>query len=338
MAKGWLAPRRRGVVGKVPAVLVALLLLGSVLYTCQAFQYFLHDDEGGYAYAAWRISQGEVPYRDFLTPQMPAFLYWGGLVVRLFGRSFVALRAATAATMLLAAVLLYATNRELFGRRVALLSMGLFLVEQRKRLGYIGLASVFFGLSILSKLFGALPLGGCFLYLLYAYRREGRSARSVLREGLALGLPALILVGAMAVLFTYLTPYFFTAVFEHHTMQGATLAAAERLRKGIDYYRAYIQSQPFAIGLAVFGAWLALRRDRALPSLLVCQAPTALLFLARSAAATPHLPGASVGYPGRAGPGLGVGEPAAGTAALEAGVGSSAGFGASPGSRFPLDG
>ena len=109
-------------------LLAVLLLLGASLYLQHSFQYFSHDDEQTNAYAAWRVSEGEVPYRDFLSDQMPAFLYWGGLIVRVFGRSYVALRLATMLAMLLAGVLLYALNRELYGPPVALLSLALFLV------------------------------------------------------------------------------------------------------------------------------------------------------------------------------------------------------------------
>jgi len=110
-------------------LVVALLLLGAALYLQQAFQSFSYDDEESFAYASWRVSVGEVPYEDFLSDQMPAFLYWGGLIVRLFGRSYVALRLATMLVVLLAAYLFYALNRELYGRPVALLSLALFLVE-----------------------------------------------------------------------------------------------------------------------------------------------------------------------------------------------------------------
>ena len=56
-------------------LVVALLLLGAALYLQPAFQSFSHDGEGGCFYACWRVSAGEVPYRDILTPQMPAFLF-----------------------------------------------------------------------------------------------------------------------------------------------------------------------------------------------------------------------------------------------------------------------
>lgn len=300
------APR----ISKAHILLIVVLLLGGALYLQHSYQYFLHDDEGNYAYAAWRISTGEVPYRDFLTPQLPVFLYWGGLVVRLFGQSYVALRLATQIVTLLAACLLYALNRETLGRPVAILSLGLFLIqpnvfhnarfflpeaymqlfqlaglyafalgEKRQHLGFTALAGTFFGLSILSKLFGALPLAGCFLYLLYAWLRERRPWKRIVQEGLTLGLPALFLAGIVALLFSSITPYFFTATFEHHTMQGAGMALAERVQKALALYRRYVTGQPLAITLAMLGACLALWRRRALPSLLLWQVPTAAVFL-----------------------------------------------------------
>ncbi len=304
---------RRPAIDRGTAILLALLLLGGVLYLQHSFQYFMHDDEGGYAYAAWRVSEGEVPYRDFLTPQMPGFLYWGGLIVRLFGRSYVPLRVATSLVMLLAALLLYAVSREVYGRRVALLAMALFMIEpdifhdarffrseacmllfslagiyclvrseKRRRPGYLWLGSLFFGLALAFKLFAFLSLAGCYLYLLYAAWQERRPLKKVLRQGVALGLPAALLLGTVALVFYRLSPYFFTAVFEHHTMQGAGLSLPDCIRKGLAFYRRSFLHQPLAVLLAAAGV-LLLRR-RGLPWLMVCQLPTALafLFLSRS--------------------------------------------------------
>ncbi len=296
-------------VSRTGALLALLLLLGAILIAQSNLRFFLHDDEGNYAYAAWRISAGEVPYRDFFTPQMPAFLYWGGLVVRLLGRSLAALRWATVLATGLAAWLLYRLNCELFGPPVALASVGLYLIEpnvfhsarfflpeaymlvwelaglyafalgeKRRRAGYLALAGVFFGLSTLSKLFGALPLVGCLAYLVYAWWRERRPLAEALRQALALGLPALLVVAGVGLAFTASTPNFFAAVFEHHTMQGAGMPLAERAAKAIHLYRWYASGQWLAIALAAVGAGWLLRRDKALPALLVWQVPTALAF------------------------------------------------------------
>ncbi len=290
--------------------LALLLAVGAAFYLQSLNRFFMYDDEGGYAYAAWRISLGEVPYRDFLTPQMPGFLYWGSLIVRLFGRSFLALRIPSLLAMLGAATLLFAVNRRLFGRAVALGAVGLFLIttnifhnarfyrpeaymllfnlagvyclvlsEERQRLWWLSLAGVFFGLSVTFKLFGFLSLAGGFLYLVYAWWRERRPFGKVLRQGLALGLPPLLIVGAVALFFYRLTPYFFTAVFEHHTMQGAGMGLLGRLAKGLRFFREYAWYQPVLVLLIGWGAF-SLRRGRTLSALWLCQLPTALSFFA----------------------------------------------------------
>lgn len=295
-------------------LLVAVLLLGAFIYSYRAFQFFGDDDEGGYVYAAWRVSEGEVPYRDFLTPQMPVFLYVGGAVVRLFGRSFIPLRLATMSAALLSALFLYLLNAKVYGRAVALLSASLFLLqanvlqvgrvfrpeaymvlfelaglyvfvlgESRKRTWLFGLAGILFGLAILTKLFGVLPLLGCYLFLLYAWLRERRPFKEVLREGLALGLPALVLVTIVAGILAMMTPYFFTAVFEHHMMQGTQLSALQTISKGLRFYWGNIVSQPVVLVLALWGGIAVFWPRRPVPpvlwSLLLWQLPTALAFL-----------------------------------------------------------
>ncbi|MGQ9683502.1 MAG: ArnT family glycosyltransferase [Anaerolineae bacterium] len=294
------------------ALLVVFLLLGAAFFLQSAFRHFMYDDEGGYAYAAWRISLGEVPYRDLLTPQMPGFLYWGALIVRLFGRSFVALRIPSLAAMLGAACLLYAINRQVFGRAVALTSLGLFLVgtnvfhnarfyrpeaymlllnlaglycllqsERRGRPHYLWLAGLFFGVAITFKLFALLALAGCYLYLLYAGWRERRPLSAMLRHGVALGLPAALVVGVVAAVFYRITPYFIVAVLEHHTMQGAGLTLLERLGKGLRFFREYAWYQPVLVLLFGWGAF-SLRRQKPLATVLAWQVPTVLSFFVLS--------------------------------------------------------
>ena len=109
-------------------VAVAILILALFFYLYRIDRWLMDDDEGGFCYAAWRISEGQAPYRDFLTEQVPLFLYWGSALVRLFGPSVMPLRYVTVLATLLAAYLLYLTAREAFGYRVALLSLPLFLM------------------------------------------------------------------------------------------------------------------------------------------------------------------------------------------------------------------
>ncbi len=298
-----------GATRKANVWLVVLLVLGGLLYLQQSFQYFMYDDEGTFTYAAWRVSAGEIPYKDFFTSQMPAFLYWGGLLVRLFGRTFVPLRLASMVATLAAAYLLYAINRELLGPRVAIVSAGLFLLEpnifhnarffeseaymvmfdlagiycfvlseKRGRARYAMLAGLFFGLSVLSKLFGFLPLAGCYLYLLHAWGRERRPLRQVGRQGLALGAPAALMVAAVGAASTLIAPPFFRAVFGFQAIQVARPTLAGQVQKTLALYWAYAKAQPVILALAALGVGWLWRRGTTLTRLWVCQVPTALGF------------------------------------------------------------
>src|SRR5512138_759998 len=99
---------------------VALILISLLVYNVNLGGWLMDDDEGTYLYQSWRISQGEVPYRDFLTPQLPVFLYSGATLFRTIGASDVAARELMVVVTALTAGLVYLTARRAFGRGVAL--------------------------------------------------------------------------------------------------------------------------------------------------------------------------------------------------------------------------
>jgi hypothetical protein len=111
-------------------VLAALGLLAVfLLYRFHIGAYLINDDEEGYLYAAWRISAGQVPYRDFITPQLPVFLYPGALLIALFGRSTELLRTESAALAVLAGGFTYLAGRRLFGPLAGLTAIALLLLQ-----------------------------------------------------------------------------------------------------------------------------------------------------------------------------------------------------------------
>jgi len=111
-------------------LLVLILALGAVYCSHRLTKWLAYDDEGGYLYAAWRISLGEMPYRDFLTPQLPAFLYPGALLLKLSDCSVFVARLSMSLLTLGAGLLLFMTVRRLWGDRVALLALILVLVQR----------------------------------------------------------------------------------------------------------------------------------------------------------------------------------------------------------------
>lgn len=104
-----------------------LLILVTLAYGYNLTAWRLDDDEGTYLYGAWRISLGEVVYRDFLTCVLPPSQYMVALLIRLFGPALLPIRAFSVGLTLLAASLLYTLARRHYNGRVALIAMLLYL-------------------------------------------------------------------------------------------------------------------------------------------------------------------------------------------------------------------
>ena len=289
-------------------VAAAILILGLFLYLYRIDRWLMDDDEGGFCYAAWRISEGEVPYRDFLTEQVPLFLYWGGALVRLFGPSVMPMRYATVLATLLAAYFLYLAAREVFGDRVALLSLPLFLMHKdiyliarffrpeaymllfstlgayvfvraypgRRRVGLL-LSGTLFGLATLCKLFAALPAAGCGLFILYQSRSSRE--RRWLGDLLALTAGFAAIAGSVFVAFQVNYPVFLAALFKLHIQQGAELSLLQVVAKGFRFYWGYLKGNPTFLVLAMLGAACAAATHIGTSALFAWQIPTAAAFL-----------------------------------------------------------
>jgi hypothetical protein len=292
-------------------IAIGILVLGLAFYLYRIDQWFMHDDEGGYSYAAWRISGGEMPYRDFLTPQLPLFLYWGGAVVKLFGPSMLALRYATVLATLLAAFFVYLAAKAVFGYRAALLSLPLFLVHkdvyfsarffrpevymllfaamgtyalvlsyrQRHRWGIL-LSGALFGLAMLCKLFAVLPFAGCVLFLGYEWWRS--RDREVLRQILAMVAGFVATAGTVFMAFQIMCPEFLSAVLGHHAMQGAELSQLQVLAKALRFYWGFFRNNPGFVLLALPAVARTLRSKTGLSTFFLWQIPTAAAFLVLS--------------------------------------------------------
>lgn len=260
----WPLRRRPSLVGFMTLVAAVLLVR---LYLWRLDGYLLNDDEGSYLYAAWRIALGERPYCDFLTPQLPAFLYPGGLLMRLAGPEVWAARALSTALTLGAGLWTYMGSRRLFGPWAALVAAAAFLLQPEvflhgrtyrsdpfmlfaatlgvylfsrgvfprpgaadpPRRRWLAAAGLAFGLATLSKLFGPLPLAGCLLWLLVDARWRRRSLRPVLADALASLLPCALLVGGVMGVFALSGCQVMEDVVGHHLLQNQGLGWARML-------------------------------------------------------------------------------------------------------------
>lgn len=290
-------------------VALGLLVLAGLLYSLNLTGRLYTDDEESYLYQAWRVSLGELPYRDFLTPQLPGFLGLGGLVLRLAGPSLFAPRLLAIAMTLLAGWFVYRMGRRLYAPWVGVAALTLFLAyprvvdmarlyrpeafmlamqttglyafivayDRRHRWGLAG-AGVVLGLAVLMKLFGALTLLGVFLFLAYEGARRFRPWREVIVDGAVVGgAAAAVVLGVMGV-FMLIAPQTYAAVLGHHLMQGTGLSHWETAQKGLEFLVSYFHEYTTVLVLALVGAALALR-ERSLRAVLAWQLPTALAFV-----------------------------------------------------------
>ena len=295
-------------------IAIAILILALAFYLRNIDQWFMHDDEGSYAYASWRISQGDLPYRDFLTPQLPLFLYVGGAIVGAFGPSLLALRYATVLTTLLAAFFVYLAAKEVFGYKTALLCLPLFIIHRdvyfiarffrpeaymllfaamgmyvftlcRRHNGHpwlIFLSGALYGLAMLCKLFAALPFAGCLLFVAYRWWRS--ADRCAIAEASLLVAGFAAVAGTTFIAFQLSIPHFLTAVLGHHLMQGGELDTLGVCIKGLRFYWRYLRGNRWLLLLTIPGIARTLRAKDKLGALFTCQIPTAaaFLFLSRS--------------------------------------------------------
>ncbi len=79
------------------------------------------SDEGMIVYGIWRVSEGELPYRDFHQIYAPSTFFLGGALFRLFGPDLLVLRYLVLAVKAAICVMVYFGARRLSGRSVSLL-------------------------------------------------------------------------------------------------------------------------------------------------------------------------------------------------------------------------
>ncbi|MCX6575853.1 MAG: phospholipid carrier-dependent glycosyltransferase [Candidatus Aminicenantes bacterium] len=253
----------------VPAVLIALVLFMG-LYNLGGD--LMNDDEGTYLYASWRVSLGEIPYRDFFVVQMPLSLYVTAGLFKLFGPEVWWARAASFLLILGTGFLICAASIKFFGfsRNLSLAMAGLFLLT--KHIYFLGrifmpdsfmiflcaaalyfalkaehrapvikqkwalfLFGIFSGLAVLAKFNGALLFGGYLLYSIYLLVRKMERPRDILQKILVSSAGFLLTFGLIYGLLLIFVPGTYQATLGYHLAKenaAAGIAALPFLRLG----------------------------------------------------------------------------------------------------------
>jgi 4-amino-4-deoxy-L-arabinose transferase-like glycosyltransferase len=253
----------------VPAILIALVLFMG-FYNLGGDR--MNDDEGAYLYASWRVSLGEVPYRDFFVVQMPLSFYGTAGLFKLFGPEVWWARAASFLLLLGTGLFIYGAAKKFFGfsRNLSLAMAAIFLLT--KHVYFLGrifmpdaymlflcaaalyfalkaetrllasqekvplfLFGLFSGLAVLSKFNGILLLAGYLLYLIYLAARKMERPQAVARRALIVSAGFFLSFGLFYGLLLIFVPGTYQATFGYHMIKegaAADTAALPFLRLG----------------------------------------------------------------------------------------------------------
>lgn len=289
-------------------MLLLLVFFAAYLYNLDGWQ--IYDDEGEYLYQIWRmVTGGEIPYRDFLTPQLPVFLYAGAGVMSIAGVSLTAIRVYTVLLAFASAGILYLAGRRHRGPLVGFLAAALFLIHpdvfretrifrnesimllfvsagllistwprEGPKPRYLMAAAACFALATLSKLFGILPAVGIVLWLLWDWYRNRRTIRQAVTNIAALVVPMGLIGGITVGTFLLITPDFLDLVLGHHLAQGSDLSLLEILLDKLRLYAVYVGFYPVLIAVGIVSSIVAFRQNDARQRWL-WQIPTVAAFL-----------------------------------------------------------
>jgi len=202
-----------------------LVLFLSSLYLLLGFYnlsgWLINDDEGLYLYSAWRVSLGEVTYRDFFVSQTPLSFYFTGFLFKIFSPDVGWARGICYLLFLVIAFFIYLISKEIFklNKYLSILNAAVFIFTKNinflgktfmpdcfmlfwgtialyfvlkaadrssseRRALYLFLFGFFGGLAALSKLFGILLLLGYYLFLLYSFISKQYKQKKILLRAL----------------------------------------------------------------------------------------------------------------------------------------------------------
>ena len=290
------------------AVLIVVSAMG-FFYLHNLDGWKINDDEGSFLYQAWRVSEGDIPYRDFMTSHWPLFSYTGAGWMRFFGTEVLPVRILAVFAILGTAILVFLLAKEVVSPKEALLSMVIFLLHPQifyygrlyhpepfylffgtagllffvkgqlsRKNSYFVISGILFALATLYKQLAVLFFGGCILFLVMTVLRDRNRRSQSIRSFLTLGTSYGLLLGIVLGIIGWRIPQFYQCVVKAQFMQGNELSWTTIIIKNIGFLVQYLFlfSSLFLLAApSIFQGW----KGKGKVSLLAWQIPMMLIFL-----------------------------------------------------------
>lgn len=165
------------------ALSLFLVIIFSLLIRLPYLNVPLERDEGGYAYIAWRMEQGELPYKDVFDNKPPLIYFIYLLIFKVFGHSVKAIHCFLLLWVLAEVFLIYKLCRQLFHEdSLALLAAAIF--------AFVTSEPGVLGFTANTEIFMLLPIIGSYVLLLKS--EKGQSAKWLAICGLLNGIAFMI--------------------------------------------------------------------------------------------------------------------------------------------------
>ncbi len=255
-----------------PREIGALLLLFTFFafaYTYNLGGWLISDDEGTDLYEAWQFQQGKIPGIDFAAEQQPLYLFAGKAMLNLAGQQVAPMRLLSAGQVLAGGFVLALAVRATWGTLPALLTFGLtlssgiiveisrifrpdpmmfawemvglgvvLLAVSTRRRRWWAVAGAAYGVAVLLKPFGVLPLVGLILFFLHEFWRRRNEWQEVFQDGLAFA-GFFLLIGAGVSGWLYgRTGFYYLEIFNQHAGLVEEFNLLSRLGVMLRYYGA----------------------------------------------------------------------------------------------------
>lgn len=91
---------------------------------------YINHDEGNYVYCSWRVSEGEIPYKDFFDHHISSSFFLLGGIFKVFGASMNIARALMVLVCALTNIFVYLITKKLTNKYLALTTVTPFILLQ----------------------------------------------------------------------------------------------------------------------------------------------------------------------------------------------------------------
>ena len=225
---------------KIELTIVAIIFLAFISIVYKGILIPQPGDENVYYYMGKLVSEGNVPYKDFFYAHPPLQLYIIAIALKLFEFNIIILKLIPLISVLVTALFVYLTAKNMFGSLKALFALSIYLfsysimfnsvfsfgietatmflmigIYQHFARGRAFLGGLFFGIAGLTRLLALVPVMGIIAINLFRNKKDAYNAM--------LGFIS-VFAGINSLLILFLGSSYLFPVYKFHILKSADVS------------------------------------------------------------------------------------------------------------------